>query len=81
MFRKLLLSTVAVAGLVAPLTLTPVVQANDWHHVIRHEICFDVLYRDPCHPGWVEAGRFRNRHEADRVAASYRCRGFAVVIR
>ena len=81
MFRKLLLSTVALTGLVAPLALTSVAQANDWHHERRHEICFEVLYRDPCHPCWVEAGRFCNHREAERVAASYRCRGFAVVIR
>ncbi len=76
MFRKLILSTVAVAGILAPLGIVPAAQANDhhWHHR------FEVLYRDPCSPNWVLAGRFFNHHEAERVAEHYRHRGFFVTI-
>ena len=77
MFRKLMLSTVAVAGLLAPLAVAPVAQANGVHRHFR----FEVLYRDPCNPCWVFAGRYPNMHEARHVADSYRCRGFAVTIR
>jgi hypothetical protein len=76
MFRKLILSTVAVAGLMTPLAVAPVAQANDHHRHYR----FEVLYRDPCNPRWVLAGRFHNRREAERVAESFRCRGFQVTI-
>ena len=77
MFRKLLFSTVAVAGLLTPLAAAPVAQANGRHH----RFGFEVLYRDACNPCWVMAGRFRNHREAERVAESYRCRGYAVSIR
>lgn len=77
MFRKLLLSTVACAGMLAPLSLAPVAQANDHHKQHR----FEVLYRDPFNARWMLAGRFRNHREAERVAEGYRCRGFAVSIR
>ncbi len=77
MFRKLVLSTVPVAGLLAPLAGAPAAQANG---VLRH-FRFEVLYRDPCNPVWVLAGHYRNMHEARRVADSYNCRGFAVTIR
>lgn len=80
MLRKLLLSTVAVAGLLSPLAIAPLAQANDRHVHHRNHGC-EVLYRDPCNPYWVLAGRFRNHREAERVAESYRCRGFAVSIR
>ena len=76
MFRKLILGTVAVAGLLAPLSMAPVAQANEHH---RHNR-FEVLYRDRCNPCWVLAGRFHNHREAERVAESYRCRGFLVTI-
>jgi hypothetical protein len=79
MLRKLLLSTVALAGLLSPLTLAPLAQANDRHH--HRNFGCEVLYRDPCNPCWVLAGRFRNHREAERIAESYRCRGFAVSIR
>jgi hypothetical protein len=77
MFRKLILCTVAVAGIVAPLTVAPAAQANGIHH----RFGIEVLYRDPCNPCWVLAGRFHSVREAERVAASYRCRGFAVTLR
>jgi hypothetical protein len=80
MFRKLLLSTVAFAGLLTPFAAAPVAQAHDHHYRPRH-FAFEVLYRDPCNPCWVVAGRFGNHREAERVAESYRCRGFAVSIR
>ncbi len=81
MLRKLLLSTVAVAGLLTPLAVAPLAQAGDRHNHRRHNFGCEVLYRDPCRPGWVLAGRFRSHREAERVAESYRCRGFAVTIR
>src|SRR4051794_3966136 len=85
MLRKFLLSTVAVAGLLTPLAMAPLAQANDRHHnrnhERRHDFGCEVLYRDPCNPYWVLAGRFPNHREAERIAESYRCRGFAVSIR
>jgi hypothetical protein len=77
MFRKLLLSTVACAGLLTPLTIAPAAQANDHHNHHR----FKVMYRDPCNGRWVMAGRFFSYREAERVAESYRCRGFVVSVR
>jgi hypothetical protein len=81
MLRKLLVATVAAAGLLTPLAVAPLAQAVDWHHQRRHDFGCEVLYRDPCNPCWVMAGRFRNHREAERIAESYRCRGFAVSIR
>jgi hypothetical protein len=40
-----------------------------------------VFYREPCRPNWTFAGRFRNHEAAERCAAHFRCRGFAVWIR
>jgi hypothetical protein len=77
MFRKLTFAAVAAAGLLAPMTLTPAVQAHEIHHRWR----FEVIYRDPCSPNWIIAGRFHDRHEVERVAAHCRHRGFAVSIR
>ena len=76
MFRKLIFGTVAVAGLLGSLSLAPAAQANEHHRHYR----FEVLYRDPCNPHWVLAGRFQNHREAERVAESYRCRGFLVTV-
>jgi hypothetical protein len=81
MLRKLLLSTVAAAGLLSPLAAAPLAQAGDRHHHRHYNFGCEVLYRDPCNPCWVLAGRFPSHREADRVAESYRCRGFAVTIR
>jgi hypothetical protein len=89
MFRKLLLTALASLGLLSPLALVPVAGAHEyrheWHHGSRHErrheCDWQAFYRDPCRPGWVCAGTFEHRREAERFAEQYRCRGFEVSIR
>ena len=79
MFRKLLLASVPALGLVSPLALPASADAHEYRHVHRH--LFHVYYRDPCRPGWVCAGTFREHWAAERCAEPYRCRGLAVFIR
>jgi hypothetical protein len=87
MLRKLLFGSVAVAGLVAPLAITPTLQAHEhgryhgrpvyYHGPIYAHGC-RVFYQDPCRPGWILGGTFPDRHAAEIYAASCRTRGFAV---
>jgi hypothetical protein len=84
MLRKVLLSSVAALGLFSPLAVTTAdAHPERWapRHEVRYEHFYRVEYRDPCRPGWVCAGNFRDRREAERVAESYRCRHFEVFIR
>jgi hypothetical protein len=78
MLRKLILSAVLAGGTVTGLSLTP--NTADAHPPVRrfhHDV--EVIYRSGrC---WEVYGHYRNRFEADRVAQSLRCRGYAVEIR
>lgn len=78
MFRTLLLASVASLGLVSPLALPAGAEAREYHREHRH--LYRVYYQDPCRPGWVFAGSFREHRAAERFAETYRCRGFAVSI-
>lgn len=84
MLRKLTLASVAVLGLLSPLAA---VQADahehraDYRREHRSLPTYGVYYRDACNHGWSLGATFRSRSEADRFAASYRCRGFEISIR
>jgi hypothetical protein len=84
MLRKLLLTSASALALVVPLAAAPKADAHDYRdyrHGHRHEACYRVYVRDACRPGWAYQGEFHSRRQAERVAESYRCRGFAVSIR
>jgi hypothetical protein len=81
MLRKLLLGSVAAFGLSAPFVAAGSADAHEFHRGYRHGHEVRVYFRDACAPGWSFAGRFHSRREAERVAESYRCRGFEVFIR
>ncbi len=78
MFRKLLLGSVASLGLLSPLALATGANAHEFRH--EHHHVFRVYYRDPCRPGWIFGGVFREHRSAVRFAEQFRCRGFAVSI-
>jgi len=78
MFRKILLSAVAVTGLAAGLTLTPAT-ADAAPPAERHGHRFEVVYRRGHH--WQTYGTYPNRWEADRAAEHLRHRGFFVEVR
>jgi hypothetical protein len=84
MLRKLLMTSVASLGLLSSLAVAPA-QAHEFHHEgrseWRHDYRCHVYYRESCHRGWVCAGNFCNRREAERCAERYRCRGFEIRIR
>jgi len=89
MFRKLLLTSVALLGLLVPLASAPSADAHEYRDERRHEDRYGhhhehiylVYYRDSCNRGWSRAGTFHNWHEASRFAEGYRCRGFEISIR
>jgi hypothetical protein len=81
MLRKLLLVSVASAGLLIPFATATKADAKEWRYEYRHGHVWHVYYRDPCRPVWVFAGERRDHRNAERLAARYRCRGFAVSIR
>ena len=81
MFRRLLLAGVASLGLLSPLAVPGTAGAHEFHPAYYHRHLCRVYYRDPCRPGWILAGTFRDHRAAVRFAEQYRCRGFAVSIR
>jgi hypothetical protein len=83
MFRKLLLTSVASLGLLSPLAGAPKADAHEYRREYRHEHhrAYRVYFRSSCHCGWSFGATFCSRHEAERFAAGYRCRGFEVSIR
>ena len=82
MFRKLLLGGAASLALLSPMALPSSADAHEHHYRrhVHHRAC-RVYYRDPCRPGWVLAGSCYGHREAERIAASYRCRGFQIWVR
>jgi hypothetical protein len=81
MFRKLLLASVMSLEFVAPLAIPTNAEAHEFRNEHRHRHNHRLYYHDPCRPGWVCAGTFRDYGAAIRFAESYRCRGFTIWIR
>ncbi len=81
MIHKLLFVTLASVGLLSALALPGAAQAHEVRHEYRHPRSFRVYYSDPCRPGWICAGEYREHRAALRCADQYRCRGFLVSIR
>jgi hypothetical protein len=81
MLRKLLLGSIASVGLLSAFAMPSQASAREFHREYRHVHGFRVYYRDPCRPGWVSAGFCVDHRAAERLAESFRCRGFAVSIR
>jgi hypothetical protein len=80
MFRKMLLASVASVGVLFPVAAGSA-DAHEFHRAYRHEHACRVYYRNGCDRGWMLAGRFFSRNQAERAAESYRCRGLEVFIR
>jgi len=85
MLRKLLLTSVAALGLLSPLAVTSEAGAHEFRperrQEHRHGQAYRVFYHDPCRPGWICAGTFGVRWEAERFAERFSCQGFAISIR
>ena len=79
MFRRMLLGAVAATGLVGGVAAMPTAAEAHAPVYVHPRLEYEVLVRR--HHNWHAVGKYCDRHEARRVAESYRCRGYFVEIR
>jgi hypothetical protein len=81
MFRKLLFGSVASLAALSPLTIPANAAAHEFRHGHCYYRAYRIYYHDPCRPGWICGGTFRDYPAAVRCGERFRCRGFEISIR
>ncbi len=81
MFRRFVMSAVAVAGVAAIPVAAEAHPPEFYHHEVVHHLAgrFEVIYR--CGGHWDIYGSFRDREDAQRAAHRLECRGYDTRIR